>query len=95
MTHHYKVTVAAQTPGAEGAPIPPDLSFDFANHDDLHQIVERVRAKALFATDDETKTFCVGLKLLGQVLMQHRQDELFKDFATAFGGFMTTLKASR
>lgn len=94
MRHQYLITVSDQTPRPEGAGSPPDLSFGFENHDDLFAIVERVRGKALFASEDETKTFCVGLKLLGEVLMQHRQDELFKDFAASFGTFMKALKAA-
>lgn len=94
MRHHYLITVSDQTVRPEGAPNPAALSFGFENHDDLFEIVERVRGKALLANDEETKTFCVGLKLLGQVLMQHRQDELFKDFAASFGTFMKSLKAA-
>lgn len=95
MRHQYSVTVSDRLPRPSEAPARPDLSFPFESHDDLFEIVERVRAKALFATEEETKTFCIGLKLLGSVLLQHRQDEPFKDFATSFGVFMKTLKSSR
>ena len=93
MRHHYAVTIADRTPRADGANPAPDLGFSFESHDDLNQIVERVRGKALFGAEDETKAFCVGLKLLGGVLLQHRDEALFKDFAGAFGGFMKTLKS--
>jgi hypothetical protein len=93
MRHSYAVTIADRTPPAEGANPNPDLGFSFESHDDLAQIVERVRGKALLGTEDETKAFCVGLKLLGGVLLQHRDEALFKEFASAFGGFMKTLKS--
>ena len=93
MRHHYAITVADRTPRAEGANPVSDLDFSFESHDDLAQIVERVRGKALFGEDDEAKAFCVGLKLLGGVLLQHRDEALFKEFAGAFGGFMKTLKS--
>jgi hypothetical protein len=91
MRHHYEVTVSKTDPDAPGSLAP--IHFAFENHDDLHQIIERLRAKALFASDEEPETFCVGLKLLGQVLMLRRAEEPFKDFALAFGVFMKTLKA--
>jgi hypothetical protein len=93
MRHHYAVTIADQTPRAEGAKTATDLGFSFESHDDLNQIVERARGKALFGNEDETKAFCVGLKVLGGVLLQHRDEALFKEFAGAFGAFMKTLKA--
>lgn len=91
--YRYLITVADQTAYADDAPARPDFSFHFDNHDDLFEIVDRVRSKALFAGDDETRTFCVGLKLLGHVLMQHRKEEMFADFATSFGSFMKGLKS--
>lgn len=93
MRHHYAITIADQAPRAEGVNAAPDLGFSFESHDDLNQIVDRVRGKALFGRDNETKAFCVGLKLLGGVLLQHRDEALFKEFAGAFGAFMKTLKA--
>jgi hypothetical protein len=92
MRHTYDIKVSDRAPRSEGAG-PRELGFSFESHDDLFEIVERVKAKALFATDDETKAFCLGLKLLGGVLIAHRDEEMFKDFASAFGGFMKTLKA--
>jgi len=93
MRHHYAVTIADRTPRAEGANPVPDLGFSFESHDDLNQIVLRVRDKALFGAEDETKAFCVGLKLLGGVLLQHRDEARFEEFAAAFGRFMKSLKA--
>lgn len=94
MTHHYEITVADRTPRAPDAPAVPDLGFHFENHDDLNQIVERLRDKALFGSDEEVKTFVVGLKLLGSVLLQHRGEPLFQDFAASFGSFMKSLKSN-
>lgn len=91
--HRYLITVADQTRSDDGAAPPAVLSFQFENHDDLFQIVERVRSKALFPTEQETRAFCVGLKLLGHVLIQHRKEALFSDFAAAFGTFMKALKS--
>jgi len=90
MSYRYQITVAeASKPATDAAPI----SFTFDSHDDLAGIVERVDAKQLFDAE-ETKQFCVGLKLLGGVILKHRKEELFRDLAPAFGAFMKTLKAN-
>jgi len=93
MRHHYAIAISDRTPHKEGVNTDPDLGFSFESHDDLNQIIARMRDKALFGGEDETKAFCVGLKLLGGVLLQHRDEALFKEFAGAFGAFMKTLKA--
>jgi hypothetical protein len=94
MKHVYEITVSNRAPKAEGASA-PDLRFGFESHDDLSEIAARVRDKGLFASEDETQAFCLGLKLLGGALIAHRDQDLFKDFAGSFGVFMKKLKASR
>jgi len=99
MRHHYEITVSeagtaprsAADPASDPAAQPP-IRFDFASHDDLAAIVARVADKQLFDAND-SKAFCVGLKLLGGVMLAHRDHDLFKDFAPAFGSLMKTLKA--
>jgi hypothetical protein len=91
MKHHYAVEVAehaAQPDGSPGA----RFDFTFESHDDLHAIVERLREKRLF-DDNETRAFVAGLKVLGSVLLAHRNEPLFAEFAGAFGSFMKRLKA--
>ncbi|ACE98658.1 DUF3861 domain-containing protein [Rhodopseudomonas palustris] len=90
MRHHYEIAVTKLIP--DGATLSPPISFAAESHDDLADIIRRVTDKGLF-DPEETKAFCVGLKLLGGVMLQHRDKELFKDFAPAFGALMKTLKA--
>ncbi|MFT3940028.1 DUF3861 domain-containing protein [Rhodopseudomonas sp.] len=90
MRHHYEIAVTNLVP--EGATPSPPISFAAESHDDFAEIIRRLTDKGLF-DPEETKAFCVGLKLLGGVMLQHRDEELFKDFAPAFGAFMKTLKA--
>jgi Domain of Unknown Function with PDB structure (DUF3861) len=94
MRYRYDVRIADRTPRSAAPMQPAELAFAFSSHDDLNAIVERVRAKGLF-DDDEAKALCVGLKLLGGVLLNHREAPLFKEFAAAFGHFMKSMKAAR
>lgn len=89
MTYKYDVTVAETAPVAEGG---ASLGFSFESHDDLAQIVQKVRDKNLFP-DGEAETFAVGLKMFAGVVLAHRGHPLFSAFAPHFGAFMKALKA--
>lgn len=78
------------------APVEADgqktLEFEFPCHEDLLELAERVKAKQLFP-DEESVTFVVGLKLFSSVLLKHRNEPLFAEFAPHFGAWMKKLKA--
>jgi hypothetical protein len=84
--HQYKITVR----GKDGSPN-GTLAFDFTSHEDLAELVERVQAKGLFQSS-EAATFVVGLKLFSSVLLAHRGEEIFAEFAPHFGQLMKKLK---
>ncbi|MCH7337932.1 DUF3861 domain-containing protein [Acinetobacter sp. NIPH 2699] len=67
------------------------LAFDTGNHDDIFEIVQRLQ-KAGFFDDQTTKSFAVGLKLLSEVMLEHRDHPLFEEFFPQFGEFMKNLK---
>ena len=62
--------------GPRGAP----LQFDCQNHDDIFAILALSKGK-LAMSEQEHQAFIVGLKLFGEVMMQHRKEELFKGFS--------------
>ncbi len=68
------------------------MEFDFENHDDIFRIVQMLEQSGRFGDSVEVRRFAVGLKLLGGVMMDNRDNELFKDFEPAFGAFMRKLK---
>ncbi len=75
-------------------PNPAPLVFEATNHDDILKIVERARG----ATDlgpDEAAAMAVGLKLLFEIALTHRKEELFSDLSGALGAFIGKLKARR
>lgn len=68
------------------------MEFDFENHDDIFRIVQMLEQSGRFGDSVEVRRFAVCLKLLGGVMMDNRDNELFKDFEPAFGAFMRKLK---
>ena len=64
------------------------MEFDFENHDDIFRIVQMLEQSGRFGDSVEVRRFAVGLKLLGGVMMDNRDNELFKDFEPAFGAFV-------
>lgn len=87
MSNSYHVTVQSTQPENPGS-----LAFDLTSHEDILALVEAVKAKGLFSPQ-ETETFVVGLKLFTSVLLPHRQEPLFADFAPHFGQWMKKLKS--
>ena len=91
-SHHYRITVEHLSDPHGNAPNPPaSLQFDAANHDELLGIIERIRAREEFDADTSA-SFALGLKLLGEVMLTHRDHPLFTELGPAFGQFMKRLK---
>jgi hypothetical protein len=90
--HRYRYTIE-HLADARGAPstYPAPLAFEAGNHDDLFAIVERVRGRGDLDADAAT-ALAVGLKLFGEVMLEHRGHPLFESFAPHFGDFMKRLK---
>jgi hypothetical protein len=92
MPHVYRVSVLrlSDTPLDGGA---RELSFDVTNHDEIIQLVERVKSRGILP-NEEAAAFTIGLKLFGEVILHHRQDTLFAELFPHFGAFMKRLKGA-
>jgi len=86
MPHSYRINVQNLSDSAG------DLAFEATNHDEIIQLVARVKARRILP-EAETAAFVVGLKLFGEVLLHHRQEPLFAELFPHFGAFMKRLKA--
>ncbi|MBY6186670.1 DUF3861 domain-containing protein [Marinobacter hydrocarbonoclasticus] len=91
--HLYKFTVEHLEDAKGNAVEQAPLQFEIRNHDDLFSIIDKLDAKMALDKDD-TKAFAVGLKLFGEVMMKHRDVELFRAFKPQFAQFMKQLKQS-
>ncbi len=72
----------------------PPLSFSVRNHDDLFSIVARMKARNAFS-EDEATALAIGIKLFGEVMLNHRDNALFTPIREGFSAFMQGLKQGK
>ena len=72
--------------------IPIDLEFD--NHDNIFTIIERMKSRDIFKTQNQAIEFAIGLKMFSEVMLKNRDNELFSEFRPAFSEFMKKLKST-
>lgn len=89
----YKITLA-HIHSPKDLPLNESIQFEFENHDEVFSIIERIKNKNPFATENQATEFAVGLKLFSEVMIKNRENPLFEEFFPAFGDFMKKLKAS-
>lgn len=68
------------------------LSVNFKNHDDIFEIIEKIKSKKILA-DNDAITFAIGIKLLSEVALEHRKDEFIKEFFPHLKDFMFKIKS--
>ncbi|MDN3595172.1 DUF3861 domain-containing protein [Zunongwangia endophytica] len=70
------------------------LEIDFENHDEIFQIIDRIKEKKHFKNENQSIEFAIGLKLFTEVMLKNRKNELFSELAPEIKKFMTKLKKS-
>jgi hypothetical protein len=91
--HSYRITVE-HISDAHGKPVAREpLVFTARNHDDLLQIVARTRRRARLDVDDSA-AMAIGLKLLSEIVLEHRDEAPFSDLREPLGAFIQQLKAA-
>lgn len=75
-----------------GEPANKTLEFEFENHDDLFELIERTKANRHFEGENENLEFIVGLKLFSEVMIRNRTNPLFEELLPAFKSFMMKMK---
>jgi hypothetical protein len=91
MAHTYHLSLTHLS-DQRGSPVVKKVcEFDFKNHDDLSAIIERALQNGV-VPNDEVMVFCVGLKLLTEVAMKHRNEPAFTEFWPHLGTFIRSIK---
>lgn len=67
------------------------LRFEVGNRDDLFTIVRCMQSRGDFDADTAA-ALVIGLKLVDEVMLEHRKHLLFAAFRPHFAQFMKTLK---
>ncbi|UYW01428.1 DUF3861 domain-containing protein [Flavobacterium agricola] len=68
------------------------LTFDFENHDDIFNILERTKNTQGFSNPNDEIEFFVGLKLFSEVMLRNKKNPLFEEFFPAFVELMKKIK---
>ena len=90
--HRYKLRLEhLSTPKGESLDYAP-LDLEFGNHDDIFQIIEKIRGRGDLDENGAT-AFAIGLKLFGEVMLENKEHPLFSSFRPEFRKFMRQLKA--
>ena len=85
--HRYRITVEAISSGGEG----DTLQFEADNHDDIIAIARRMNGR--FELDEDTsKSFAIGLKLFGEVVLKNRTREPFSNIRPAMAELIKAVK---
>ena len=69
------------------------MELEFDNHDEIFEIIERIKAKDLFASKEQATEFAIGLKMFSEVMIKNRNLPLFEELKPAFQNFMKRLKS--
>lgn len=92
--HQYRVTLE-RTADADGNLVSGDvLQFDAPNHDNIADIVERIGQREGF-TSETAARFAVGLKLMGEVMLENKENPLFAELKPHFMEIMKVIKGKK
>ena len=70
------------------------IELEFGNHDNIFNIIERMKKRNRFKTEQDSVEFAIGLKLFSEVMLKNKGNSLFEDFRPAFGELMKKIKSS-
>ena len=89
--NHYKITLQhIHNPKGDELREPVDVIFD--NHDNLFDIIEKLKERNHFDDAGQSTEFAIGLKLFSEVMLRNKENPLFEEMLPAFGVFMKKLK---
>jgi hypothetical protein len=66
--------------------------FETSNHDNILEIIERAEQNSILPEED-VAAFCLGLKLVTEVVMKHRGEPPFSELWPHLGSFIRSIKA--
>ncbi|WKT00731.1 DUF3861 domain-containing protein [Gallibacterium salpingitidis] len=88
--HQYQITVDYLA-DHEGNAVNQQIQFNAPNHDNIFRIIELTQQREGF-TPEMAQRFAVGLKLMTEVVMEHRDNPLFKELRPMITEMMKVIK---
>jgi hypothetical protein len=68
------------------------LEFQFENHDNLFDIIDKMQERNIFGDKGQSREFTLGIKLFSEIMLKNKDNPLFEELRPAFGEFMKKLK---
>jgi hypothetical protein len=93
-TNKYKLKIELLATAKVDETNYPPIELEFDNHDNIFTIIERMKNRNIFKTQDQATEFAIGLKMFSEVMLKNRENELFSEFRPAFSEFMKKLKST-
>ena len=93
-TNKYKLKLELLATAKVDDTIYTPIELEFDNHDNIFTIVERMKQRNLFQTENQAIEFAIGLKMFSEVMLKNRENPLFSEFKPAFSEFMKKLKST-
>jgi predicted DNA-binding protein YlxM (UPF0122 family) len=93
-TNKYKLKLELLATAKVDDTIYTPIELEFDNHDNIFTIIERMKNRNIFKTQDQATEFAIGLKMFSEVMLKNRENELFSEFRPAFSEFMKKLKST-
>jgi hypothetical protein len=93
-TNKYKLKLELLATAKVDETIYPPIELEFDNHDNIFAIIERMKQRNIFHTENQAIEFAIGLKMFSEVMLKNRENELFSEFRPAFSEFMKKLKST-
>ncbi|WP_035672656.1 DUF3861 domain-containing protein [Flavobacterium sp. 83] len=93
-TNKYKLKLEILTTAKVDDTVYTPIELEFDNHDNILNIVERMKSRNLFHTENQATEFAIGLKMFSEVMLKNRDNALFTEFRPAFSEFMKKLKST-
>jgi hypothetical protein len=92
--NRYKITLEAVSLLKSDVALPQPMQLEVNNHDEIFNIIERVKQKNLFGSEEQSAEFALSLKLFSEVMLKNIKHPLFEDLFPAFKLFMEKFKAA-
>lgn len=89
--HQYRVTLEYLADQNGNAVDAEPLVFDAPNHDEIFTLIDKVRERTGLP-ETQAQRFVVGLKLMGEVMLENKDDAFFIRLMPTFRELMQEVK---
>ena len=91
--HHYTITVQHMSDKDGNSVNEPPLICDMPTHDNLADIL--AKTDSTIVSGNDALRLALGLKLLGELILENKNQAFFKELSPHFGEIMKIVKGKK